>query len=174
MSAVHRVLFAVLRDLGIGVSIADAPQRLMRQHAVYLAQEAGVHFGYQYAYGWYASGPYSPRFSEDLHDLATSLPAMRIYHAADLEAQLIESVRRPIAEIVPHLAPPCGVTQDEWLRVRATVHFGMRYLGYRVERARRLCSGASRAALEHVAPALQAMPVSKISYYNDQPFDLTA
>ena len=56
-----------LKITGKELNMNEYPDRLMLQKIVYLLQEAGINFGYDF--NWYVKGPYCTRLAADIFDL---------------------------------------------------------------------------------------------------------
>ncbi len=113
-------LILVLEKLGLPLKLETFDDRLILQKAVYLADAAGVHLGYDH--GWYLRGPYSPGLTRDAFAAVAELPSEKDEIRGwqlDEESQLrLESLRR----LIP-------ITDACSLELLASVHYLVRRRG---------------------------------------------
>lgn len=110
----------VLDELGAGTDIQTIERRKAIQKAVYLAQRAGINFGYRFS--WYLMGPYSTSLTRDYYDLAYALDESG---GGFEERKLVESARQRLAPIKSLVQPPTqsGFQQADWLELVASLHY---------------------------------------------------
>lgn len=114
------VIVATLHVLGVELSVRSSSQRRLMQDAIYLAQEVGVDFGYNFA--WHGIGPYSTELADDYYEAA------RTQEATDAPIRpLSASFRDKLRGLDATLNPPGDVTREDWLALLASVHFLRHY-----------------------------------------------
>lgn len=120
MESSQIALKLLLDSLGISPAIKTVNQRMAVQKGVYIAQLAGVDFGYRY--NWYVRGPYSPALTRDYYALDKALTAGEDeFNGRGLRG----AVQDKLANIKPLLQVPSDVdlNQAHWLELVASVHY---------------------------------------------------
>ena len=114
-----QVLASTISAIEVPFSVVSFHDRKLLQKAVYLAQEIGVHLGYNYS--WNQCGPFSAKLAEDYYELAD----LNIAGLIDLRSSntAVESAvrsRKPLFTFVPDRV---ALSRSDWLELLASVHF---------------------------------------------------
>lgn len=105
--------------LDSGVNVSSFHQRLIMQKTIYLAQAAGVNFGYHFR--WYLRGPYSPDVAEDCFSIRADLNGgISNYDEWNLDEKSIKNLNH-LKELIPNNPDEKKVSRD--LELLASVHF---------------------------------------------------
>jgi uncharacterized protein YwgA len=119
------ILNICLHELGVPPAIDTINDRKRVQKAIYLAQAAGVNFGYDY--NWYVHGPYSPELANDYYKLAEALLVKDIPVSGDGNngLQIEGSVRNKLKSLASIINKPPGfpLEQEDWLELASSLHF---------------------------------------------------
>ena len=105
-----------IQYLGLPTSLKSFDDRLVLQKAIYLAQEAGVDFGY--FHHWYLRGPYCPSLTRDLYDMLEGPESveegLQDWELDQASQNSLETIRKICAD---------GPDRPEGLELLASVHF---------------------------------------------------
>jgi len=117
-------LLSLAKALGKKFDMSTFDKRLFLQKITYLAQEAGMHFGFHF--GWYVHGPYSPTLTKEafeLEDLLRSAGSCSV----DLPKVHLDSSK---VQIMKNILSDIGQKREGteyWLELLASVHFLCKY-----------------------------------------------
>lgn len=92
--------------------------RLIRQKAIYLAQEMGVDLGYYFR--WYLRGPYCPALSTDLFSM---IPEIKAGYDPSSHWNLDEVSQSRLEKLSSLIKGKAGATLAKYLELLASVQF---------------------------------------------------
>jgi uncharacterized protein YwgA len=137
-------LALALEHLGVPRDTDSLQGRVKLQKAIFLAQQAGVSF--EYSFGWYLKGPYSPRLTKDYFSLSDT-------SAIDVTdgLRLTDPAREALDRIMPlfKVPEPLSLRQDQWLELVASWLY--------LRRVSRLSEEKARAVIQRQKPTLLPM-----------------
>lgn len=112
------VIVAALIELGVPISVDSAAQRAHLQNAIYIAQEAGLELGYNFA--WHGVGPFSDDLADDYYEAARKLR----WGGASIIRPLVPFYANRLREVKAMLvAPNRQMSSEQWTDLLATAHF---------------------------------------------------
>ena len=106
---------AVLKHLGVPLSVENKDARLIMQKTIYLSQAAGAKLGY--AFNWYVNGPYSAPLADDYYEATQSGKDFARYTVSSDLAQKLQPVKRAIE------ARPSNVSQVQWFEAIGSLDY---------------------------------------------------
>jgi len=153
MNERQKLITAALDALQIPLRVQTIDDRKALQKAIYLAQEAGLDFGYPY--GWHQVGPYSSQLAEDYQEAAYASAAGTLGIIRPLRKQY----RTSLESLRPVLEPPTDVqlSKTQWLELLASLHFLRKYVGQSEKEAHATLHRQKRPLAKYTSAAALAL-----------------
>lgn len=112
------VVAAMLKELGVPMSIEKMEDRIAMQKAIYLAQVSGADLGYRF--NWYVRGPYCPDLARDYYAAMESPDGYASLTAAQCLKDLVAKAKEAIDK------KPEDTSLAAWLEAIASLDFLLR------------------------------------------------